>query len=77
MTLQQLRDRLALYLGAEERILGGAQESEIDGERFRFADLADLQTEIRRLKNEISVREQVESGGGVLSVQQGVFVGRR
>jgi len=77
MTLQQLQHRLELYLNAEQKLLEGNQEWEIDGERFRRVDLESVQAEIRRLRNEIATVERVEAGGGLLHTTQAVFGGRR
>jgi len=77
MTLQELQDRLALYLAAEKKLLEGNQEWEIDGERFRRVDLENVQAEIRRLRNEIEIIQRTEAGGGLFYTTQAVFGGRR
>ena len=59
-TLQQLQTRLQLYLDAEAKILGTGQEYSVssgaDGNMLKRASLKDIQEEIRRLEDEISLR---------------------
>ena len=66
MTLQQLQDRLALYLAAEAKILlkqeytiGAGQ----DTRRLRYADLAEVRTEIASINTQIAAAQTRAMGG--------------
>lgn len=59
--LQIKRDRLALYLKAEEAILDGAQSYTIGSRQLSRASLADIRSEIRKLEDDIaSLEAQLE-----------------
>lgn len=66
MTLQQLQDRLALYLAAEAKILT-KQEYTIgagqDTRRLRYADLAEVRSEIASLRDQIAAAQSSAAGG--------------
>lgn len=57
--LERTRNRLELYYKAEEAILTG-QEYSIGTRKLRRADLADVQSMIRSLQNEV---KSLETGG--------------
>lgn len=75
-TLQELQDRLAFYLTAEENILTGAQEVVIGGRRQLLADLPAIQAEIRSLNLQIA-RAQACQNGLPITHSRPVFGGRR
>lgn len=60
-TAQQLRDRLALYIAAEAKILSG-QSYQLGERRLQRADLGEVTAEIRRLASEIARAESSASG---------------
>jgi len=66
MTVQELRDRLALYVAAEAAILGAAQEYQVGqgstARRLTRADLTEVRDEIRRLQGEIDRATALASG---------------
>ncbi len=61
-TLQQLRDRLTLYVTAEAKILAG-QSYQLGERRLQRADLAEVSAEIRRLAGEVARAESSANGG--------------
>lgn len=61
-TVQQLRDRLALYVAAEAKILAG-QSFRIGERQLQRADLSEVTGEIRRLAGEIATLEAAAGGG--------------
>lgn len=69
-TLQQLRDRLALYLAAEAKILAG-QSWQLGERRLQRADLAEVRDEIRRLSQEIE-RTEASAGGARRRLRYGM-----
>ncbi|MGI6655250.1 MAG: hypothetical protein ACOX5Z_00160 [Desulfobulbus sp.] len=76
--LELLRERLALYLDAERRILAGAQSwSSPDGMTYTRASLATLAKKIEQLENEIALIDPDWSSGGGFGAQTFVFGGRR
>lgn len=66
-TSAEIQARLAAYRAAELRILEGGQESEAssgpDGRRTRRANLADIQTTIKELEDDLTLALQREGGG--------------
>lgn len=62
-TLQQLRDRLALYLEAEALILRG-QSYQIGERRLQRADLSEVRAQIDTLSSQISRMESSQSSRG-------------
>jgi hypothetical protein len=60
-TVEQLRDRLTLYVAAEAKILAG-QSYQLGDRRLQRADLAEVTGEIRRLSSEIARAESSASG---------------
>lgn len=62
LTLQQLRDRLTLYVTAEAKILAG-QSYQLGERRLQRADLAEVAAEIRRLSAEVARAESSAAGG--------------
>ena len=69
-TSEDIEARLAAYREAELRILSGGQESEAssgpDGRRTRRANLADIQSEIKRLEAALALQQQRETGAGAV-----------
>lgn len=61
-TAQELRDRLALYVTAEAKILAG-QSYQLGERRLQRADLAEVSAEIRRLASEVARAESAAGGG--------------
>jgi hypothetical protein len=61
-TVQELRDRLALYVTAEAKILAG-QSWRLGEKQLQRADLAEVQAEIRRLASDIASLEASAGGG--------------
>ena len=80
-TLAELQTRLAAYMTAEEKILTGGQaytmESSGSGRSNTRANLAQIQSMIRELQQQIATHPDNTAGGGRLSHSQTVFGGRR
>lgn len=70
-TLQQLRDRLTLYVTAEAKILSG-QSYQLGERRLQRADLAEVTAEIRRLSSEIARAESTAASRGRGAIRFGV-----
>lgn len=66
MNLDQLRERLAAYIAAEQKILGGHQSVQIgDGATARSytrADLREVRAEIASLSAQITSAEAAQAG---------------
>lgn len=62
LTLQQLRDRLALYVTAEAKILAG-QSYQLGDRRLQRADLAEVRAAINDLASQVARAESASSGG--------------
>ena len=76
MTLTEIKTRMAAYLAAELKILGGQEYQIGDGataRKLRRADLGDVQAEIRRLSAEVAVLERraaaVRAGRGTGAIR--------
>ncbi len=76
MTIIEIKDRLALYTAAEQKILEGNQSYTVGRRQFTRADLQQIQTEIRRLGHELAIA-QTNDGLGAPNHSQSVFTGRR
>ena len=57
MRVQELKDRLALYLECERKLLRGAVEYEIGDRRLRRPDLAEIRKTIDDLQAQIDALE--------------------
>lgn len=65
MTLTDLQTRLTAYLAAEQAILSGAQETEIqpgNGAKYklRAADLEQIRAEIKNLNDQIAAQSMTD-----------------
>lgn len=80
-TLAELQTRLAAYMTAEEKILTNGQsysmESSGSGRSNTRANLAQIQSMIRDLQQQIAIHPDNTIGGGRLSHSQAIFGGRR
>lgn len=56
-------ERLQLYLDAEAAILSGGQEVLFQNRRVTRADLPAIQSEIAKLRREVSAAARVAAGG--------------
>jgi hypothetical protein len=73
MTLQEWQDELTMWTTARQKILEGNQRyTSPDGSEYTRADLAEINRQITRCRNTISII----SGQG-FTAQQMVFGGRR
>ena len=77
MTLAELQERLQLYLDAEKAVLMGHQSYGIGTKSFTRANLGQLQTEIRNIRQQISTHPDNLATGGAMSHSGAVFGGRR
>lgn len=75
-TLTELQADLATYKAARDRILTGAQEASLGGQRSRQAELAEINRAIRELETRIALA-RASSGGVRVTHTQAVFQGRR
>jgi hypothetical protein len=73
MTLEELKERLALYLTAERKILEGNQSYTVNGVTYDRAQLGQVRTEIASLSQQIYMLEN----GGAFGCQSVFFGGRR
>ena len=73
--IQELTDRLALYKDAERRILTGAQEASLGGQRSRQAELKSIQDQIKELETRIAIA-QASQGGPRVTHSVATFRGR-
>ncbi len=76
MTVTEIKDRLALYTAAEQKILEGNQSYQVGRRQFTRADLQKIQDEIRRLGHELRIA-QVNEGSAAPNHSQAIFTGRR
>ncbi len=76
MTVTEIQDRLALYIAAEQKILEGNQSYQVGRRQFTRADLQQIQSEIRRLGQELRIA-QTNDGSIAPNHSQVVFTGRR
>jgi hypothetical protein len=53
-TIADLQTRLALYRSAEAKILSGAQSTTVGDTVYTYANLAQVQSEIRSIENSIA-----------------------
>lgn len=74
--LTDAQERLALYKEAERVILTTGQSYQIGTQRFDRGNLGLVQSEIRRLEQQVSLLS-VEGQGQRLSHSQAIFGGRR
>lgn len=73
MTLEELKERLALYLTAERKILEGNQGYTVNGVTYERANLGFIRKEISDLHQQIYALEN----GGAFGCQSVFFGGRR
>jgi hypothetical protein len=73
MTIDQLNERLALYLAAERKILEGNQSYTVNGVTYDRAHLGQVRAEIASLSQQIFLLD----AGGNYGVQSVLFGGRR
>jgi len=73
MTIDQLNERLALYLAAERKILEGNQSYTVNGVTYDRANLGQVRAEIASLSQQIFLLD----AGGNYGVQSVLFGGRR
>lgn len=73
MTLEELKERLALYLVAERKILEGNQSYTVNGVTYDRASLSHIRNEIADLNQQIYMLEN----GGAFGCQSVFFGGRR
>ena len=73
MTITEMQERLTLYLTAEQKILEGNQSWSVGQQSFTRANLSEIQTAIKTLRREISIKQN----SGSFGCTQLVIGGRR
>lgn len=67
------RERLAVYLAAEQAILRGNQSYTVDGHTFTRADLGQIQNAIARLRQSVALNGAAVPTVGGINTTQVVF----